>query len=171
MQWASGRVQRTGSGRVSQDVSASGNGYVGFQRWRRPSLVQDLVPCRLLVVTCARMRWTLLELESESGMSTVERVWTLQETRRASIQPSRPRQLRRRYNFISLLCAPCLPPIYLLIRPHTFIFVIFVFLVIILATRQYICPSRTGLCSATESHCTRRPEAMLLLGNCVTEHY
>jgi hypothetical protein len=80
------------------------------------------------------------------------------------------RQLRRRYNFISLLCTPCLPPIYLLITPHTFASVIFTFFVIIQATRQHICSTRTGLCSATRSHVRVVPEAMLLLRNCVTEH-
>ena len=101
------RAKRTGAAngqrRCFAGCFSEGNRYVRSQGWRRPCLVQALVPCRLPVVVCARMRWELSE-QKAAVQSSVFGLCSLQETRRASIQPSRC-QLRRRYNFILLLCA------------------------------------------------------------------
>jgi hypothetical protein len=45
---------------------------------------------RPVSIACRYVRTHAMELSSESSMSTVERVWTLQETRRASLKPAKP---------------------------------------------------------------------------------
>jgi len=101
MQWASERVQRTGSGRVSQDVSARGMAMSevkdGDSRVRCKT--SSGVDCSSLRAhACDGRCWSSRARAAQSSLC-------LQETRRASDAAAKPfRQLPRRYNFISLLC-------------------------------------------------------------------
>lgn len=114
MQWASERVQRTGSGRVSQDVSARGMAMSevkdGDSRVRCKT--SSGVDCSFLRAhACDGRCWSSRARAAQSSQC-------LQETRRASDAAAKPfRQLPRRYNFILLLCTLLLiQPICLLIR-------------------------------------------------------